>query len=133
MANAIRTWKARNMYSYIRDLEEQVLRTETAILNKKHQKSILDVQIKENDKNGREKGVEKSRKPLHFKGSKFHRIIPSFMIQGGDFTRGDYTGGEFVCGEKFNDGASIHIIHTAPGEKCFEYQSKVAVDYGRCY
>ncbi|GKE27988.1 peptidyl-prolyl cis-trans isomerase CYP19-4 [Tanacetum coccineum] len=30
-----------------------------------------------------EKGVGKSGKPLHFKGSKFHRIIPSFMIQGG--------------------------------------------------
>nr|XP_043635382.1 peptidyl-prolyl cis-trans isomerase CYP19-4 isoform X1 [Erigeron canadensis] len=61
-----------------------------------------------------EKGVGKSGKPLHFKGSKFHRIIPSFMIQGGDFTRGDGTGGESIYGEKFKD-ENFKIKHTAPG------------------
>ena len=50
-----------------------------------------------------EKGVGKSGKPLHFKGSAFHRIIPQFMCQGGDFTAGNGTGGESIYGAKFAD------------------------------
>jgi len=50
-----------------------------------------------------EKGMGQSRKPLCFKGSSFHRIIPGFMCQGGDFTRGNGTGGESIYGEKFRD------------------------------
>ena len=50
-----------------------------------------------------EKGVGKAGKPLHFKGSFFHRIIPNFMAQGGDFTRGNGTGGESIYGAKFPD------------------------------
>ena len=50
-----------------------------------------------------EKGIGKSGKPLHYKGSGFHRIISQFMCQGGDFTRGNGTGGESIYGEKFAD------------------------------
>ncbi|KAL6553379.1 hypothetical protein OROGR_007221 [Orobanche gracilis] len=61
-----------------------------------------------------EKGVGKQGKPLHYKGSTFHRIIPSFMLQGGDFTLGDGRGGESIYGEKFAD-ENFKIKHTGPG------------------
>lgn len=44
-----------------------------------------------------------SGKKLHFKDSIFHRIIPQFMAQGGDFTNGNGTGGESIYGSKFSD------------------------------
>jgi peptidylprolyl isomerase len=50
-----------------------------------------------------EKGLGKvNNKPLHYEGSKFHRVIPDFMIQGGDFTHGTGIGGESIYGGKFN-------------------------------
>jgi len=62
-----------------------------------------------------EKGTGNAGLPLHFKGCNFHRIIPEFMLQGGDFTEGNGTGGESIYGETFDD-ENFKLKHTKPGQ-----------------
>jgi peptidylprolyl isomerase len=61
-----------------------------------------------------ERGESAGGMPLSFADSPFHRIIPGFMLQGGDFTNGDGTGGESIFGGKFAD-EDFGIKHEAAG------------------
>ena len=58
--------------------------------------------------------LSQGKAPHGYKGSKFHRIVPQFCLQGGDFTRGDGTGGESIYGKYFED-ESFKLMHDKPG------------------
>jgi len=61
-----------------------------------------------------ERGIGKTKTYLSYRGSNFHRIIPNFMCQGGDFTNFDGTGGESIYGIKFPD-ENFKLKHNSPG------------------
>merc|ERR1712137_47162 len=61
-----------------------------------------------------EKGMGTHGKPLHYKDSIFHRIIPNFMLQGGDITNADGTRGQSIYGEKFED-ENFKLTHAEKG------------------
>ena len=64
-----------------------------------------------------ERGLGKSsKKPLHYKGTRFHRVVSGFVMQGGDVVRKDGSGGDSIYGGKFKDErAGLRVAHGGRG------------------
>ena len=65
--------------------------------------------------------------PLHYKGCPFHRIVPGFMIQGGDFTEGNGSGGVSIYGDRFED-ENFELLHDAEGTLLFLISLRLIID-----